>query len=588
MLRALAREGEGALRHTPVGTISWRRRLRREFAFLACGFCLGALIFSTLANGRPATPPSRLDYPSRVDYAAAEPTPAGVPHATPAETPAGGDAGAPADAPAPQCPGDDTWAASLDKDAPRIVYSVLTGQRHHRTRVPAVQQTWARHISVRDALVFYSDRQEAAVPSVGLSPPANERIYSAGAWRNFPALAHLHDHRAEFGCFDWVFFCDDDTYVFPRALEQVLYRHRASESKYLGVYHTARVDLEWQDPEAHIAYAHGGAGYILSWTLLRKLRPLLDACHERYVNWAGDLRVSKCVTLLSVFVEEARGLHTEAPSHYQWVDEATVRRQKGLSEFATAEGGIRPATFHHLPAETLHDLEQAHRLAHTDTHGVEWERDFSELMFRDFAFACPEIPDDRSERPAVAAGQRCRLLFGFRVDHLTSRGRVHRLVAKAPDRNDEGDPATREYSPLYDKVTPPTFGANGTFVFALGTHAMWNAAAHRRRPTAQLALQHAPPAPCPGLQPRAASSLGPPAPRPASVQIGRDVLAGRLYEPALFAAQASRRRSTRVSCLSPSSGTRASCPPAPPQATSGRTASTASCATRAPWSRSAA
>lgn len=451
-----------------MGTISWRRRLRREFAFLACGFCLGALIFSTLANGRPATPPSRLDYPSRVDYAAAEPTPAGVPHATPAETPAGGDAGAPADAPAPQCPDDDTWAASLDKDVPRIVYSVLTGQRHHRTRVPAVQQTWARHISVRDALVFYSDRQEAAVPSVGLSPPANERIYSAGAWRNFPALAHLHDHRAEFGCFDWVFFCDDDTYVFPRALEQVLYRHRASESKYLGVYHTARVDLEWQDPEAHIAYAHGGAGYILSWTLLRKLRPLLDACHERYVNWAGDLRVSKCVTLLSVFVEEARGLHTEAPSHYQWVDEATVRRQKGLSEFATAEGGIRPATFHHLPAETLHDLEQAHWLAHTDAHGVEWERDFSALMFREFAFACPEIPDDRSERPAVAAGQRCRLLFGFRVDHLTSRGRVHRRVAKAPDRNDEGDPATREYSPLYDKVTPPTFGANGTFVFALG------------------------------------------------------------------------------------------------------------------------
>ena len=173
--------------------------------------------------------------------------------------PAGAPAGAPADAPAPQCPDDDAWAASLDKDAPRIVYSVLTGQRHHRTRVPAVQQTWARHISVRDALVFYSDRQEAAVPSVGLAPPANERIYSAGAWRNFPALAHLHDHRAEFGCFDWVFFCDDDTYVFPRALERVLSRHRASESKYLGVYHTARVDLEWKDPEAHVAYAHGGA-----------------------------------------------------------------------------------------------------------------------------------------------------------------------------------------------------------------------------------------------------------------------------------------------------------------------------------------
>ena len=95
-------------------------------------------------------------------------------------------------------------------------------------------------------------------------------------------------------------------------------------------------------------------------------------------------------------------------------------------------------------------------------------------MFREFGFACPEIPDDRSEGPAVKAGQRCRLLFGFRVDHLSKRGRAaHRFAAKAPDRNDEGDPATREYSPLYDKVTPPTFGANGTFLFALGKHAMW-------------------------------------------------------------------------------------------------------------------
>ena len=53
------------------------------------------------------------------------------------------------------------------------------------------------------------------------------------------------------------------------------------------MYHTARVDLEWQDPEARIAYAHGGAGYILSWALLKELRPLIADCHERYVNWAG-------------------------------------------------------------------------------------------------------------------------------------------------------------------------------------------------------------------------------------------------------------------------------------------------------------
>ena len=64
-------------------------------------------------------------------------------------------------------------------------------------------------------------------------------------------------------------------------------------------------------------------------------------------------------------------------------------------------------------------------------------------MFREFTFAYPEIADDRSERPAVAAGQRGRLLFGFRVDQLTSRGRRGGAHAVAQgrwrDRNGDGE-----------------------------------------------------------------------------------------------------------------------------------------------------
>ena len=187
-------EGEGSHRRTPPPR---PRRLRRGFALLACGICLGALVVSTVNNGPLATPLSRLDHSLRADGSATrsdsaptEPKPADAPP----KTPAGAPADAPADARAPEldgvqrlrrrfgkarksgerlggerktgggenettCPDHATWDLLLDKAAPRIVYSVLTGQRHHRTRVPAVQQTWARHISERDALVFYSDRQ---------------------------------------------------------------------------------------------------------------------------------------------------------------------------------------------------------------------------------------------------------------------------------------------------------------------------------------------------------------------------------------------------------------------------------------------
>ena len=38
-------------------------------------------------------------------------------------------------------------------------------------------------------------------------------IMGNGAWRNLPALRHLHDHRRRLGCFEWVVFTDDDTCV---------------------------------------------------------------------------------------------------------------------------------------------------------------------------------------------------------------------------------------------------------------------------------------------------------------------------------------------------------------------------------------
>jgi hypothetical protein len=185
---------------------------RREVLALFGGFALGALLVNSMHHGqsydqlawqspsldRSQRSASPILPPAVVAEAAA--AAAGWDDSRPAAFvepwPAGTEA-------QPQCPDDSIWAATLKPEQPRIVYSVLTGYRHHRTRVPAVQQTWARHIGEHASLVFYSDLEDLTVPSVQLEPPAKERIYSAGAWRNFPALVHLHDHRARYGCFDW-------------------------------------------------------------------------------------------------------------------------------------------------------------------------------------------------------------------------------------------------------------------------------------------------------------------------------------------------------------------------------------------------
>ena len=423
----------------------------RSGLLLFVGMCIGALCTATMLS-QPLRAAAELSAWS------APPPPAAKLQSAPEEVP-------PAlfDAPAIKaCPSN--WQETLNQEQPRIVYSVLTGQRFHHTRVSAVQQTWARHIGENASIVFYSDTEDASVPSIILEPPANERIYSAGAWRNFPALMHLHDHREALGCFDWVFFSDDDSFVYPRALEQLLSRFRASDPKYLGVYHTAREDLEWKDPRARVAYAHGGAGYILSWELLKRVRPHLEACHEEYTDWAGDLRVAVCLAKHTrVTVDEVRGLHTEPPGHFRWVDAETVRRQHGLSHYATADGGIRPASFHHLMTEQLFDLERAHQVVHADGHGhgdgatgatggtgtgagTVWQHDLSPLMFQQLDFACPEMSDGGTRR--IAAGTACRYLFGFRVDVLDNKG-------PAPT------PSQAVWSPIFDQGARTRF-VNGT------------------------------------------------------------------------------------------------------------------------------
>ena len=77
--------------------------------------------------------------------------------------------------------------------------------------------------------------------------------------------------------------------------------------------------------------------------MLQKMRPKIDGCHEAYTGWAGDLRVGKCVSVAigqSSTVRDFRGLHTEQPDHYAWVDAAFVEQLRPVDELvATGNHG---------------------------------------------------------------------------------------------------------------------------------------------------------------------------------------------------------------------------------------------------------
>ena len=329
----------------------------------------------------------------------------------------------------PRCPAEKTDRSSS------IVYGVLTGRPFHRTRVRALQDGWARHIA-NASIVFYSDADDPAVPTVRLTPPANERLLQLGAWRNFPGLMHLHDHYPDK---EWFFFVDDDTFVFPRNFEALVSRLDARKPHYLGLYHTPRADLEWK--EVHLAYASGGAGYVLSRPLLERARAHMDECHKKYVGWAGDIRVGKCLLDVGAAVEGQPGMHHEPPAHYTWSDQATTH--VGASATALRQP---PVTFHHLSAEQFDWLEAAHRVVDVDAHtGRVWEYDFSRLMLHEF---------DAYDAHAKSHGRgwaSLRFLFGFRVDTIAS------------ERYDARPPLERRWEPTFDSFLSferlPTAGA---------------------------------------------------------------------------------------------------------------------------------
>lgn len=146
-----------------------------------------------------------------------------------------------------------------------------------------------------------------SLPTVALTPPAKEELVGGGAWKNFPALLDLYRRYPKV---PWVFFNDDDTYVFLPNLLRALSKYDPNRDYYIGLYWTPRVDMEWK--EVQIAYASGGAGYALSRSMLRRLGPRMPGCQANFTRWAGDVRVGKCIADLNVRITPGIGFHHES------------------------------------------------------------------------------------------------------------------------------------------------------------------------------------------------------------------------------------------------------------------------------------
>eukprot|EP00274_Cyanoptyche_gloeocystis_P005419 CAMPEP_0196664138 /NCGR_PEP_ID=MMETSP1086-20130531/55833_1 /TAXON_ID=77921 /ORGANISM="Cyanoptyche gloeocystis , Strain SAG4.97" /LENGTH=438 /DNA_ID=CAMNT_0042000293 /DNA_START=188 /DNA_END=1504 /DNA_ORIENTATION=+ len=161
-----------------------------------------------------------------------------------------------------------------------VVFGVLSTPKFMATRVVAVASTWLRKVPTA---YFISEAPHASYPRpvIVVKPQAGDKYKTTGAFKDLPGIVrmyHLHPNAS------WYFIADDDTYVVVPNLVKFLRNKDPRPKQYIGIIFKGGV------------FAYGGAGFILSNSLVVALLPIMDACIQKYLHIpAGDYRLGLCI-----------------------------------------------------------------------------------------------------------------------------------------------------------------------------------------------------------------------------------------------------------------------------------------------------
>ncbi|XP_060052815.1 chondroitin sulfate glucuronyltransferase isoform X2 [Erinaceus europaeus] len=194
----------------------------------------------------------------------------------------------------------------------RLLVAVLTSRATLPTLGVAVNRTVGHHLP---RLLYFTGQRARAPAGMQVVALGDERP----AWLMSEALRHLHAH---FGAdYDWFFIMQDDTYVQAPRLAALASHLSSGRDLYLG-----RAEEFIGAPE-QARYCHGGFGYLLSRSLLLRLRPHLDACRgdilgARPDEWLGRCLIDSlgvgCVSQHQAQIQNLSALTPEGEAGLSW------------------------------------------------------------------------------------------------------------------------------------------------------------------------------------------------------------------------------------------------------------------------------
>jgi len=153
-----------------------------------------------------------------------------------------------------------------------ILYTIVTCEKYLGTRCSLVRSTWLRHLDQNDDYIFLSSRPAPEEKVVGFHTPDD--------YKSVPLKLVAFFREADDSYFgsDWVYFCDDDTFVFPKRLRYLLSQYDSKIPCCVGrkgVFQVKKGRGRFRISCGVVEFVSGGAGFAMSQPAMMEVRRYL-------------------------------------------------------------------------------------------------------------------------------------------------------------------------------------------------------------------------------------------------------------------------------------------------------------------------
>lgn len=175
----------------------------------------------------------------------------------------------------------------------KILYVILTCEKYFNERSKNIDETWAKKISPESSIVYVSALSGPKENKIGYNTPDN---YESSPLKYMGFIKNY-----DYSGYDWIFFLDDDIYVFPKRIEKLLSEYgTTNHHKYgmvtqnFGVGEMLDANNQYWNSKPNLIYPVpflcGGGGMMLTKVATQKIKEWMFSVDD--IPWSYNSDVS--------------------------------------------------------------------------------------------------------------------------------------------------------------------------------------------------------------------------------------------------------------------------------------------------------